>query len=371
MNEERFRALMREAVGEEQESQWLSQAVRTRLGQPETRSSRARWFAVVAASIALAVLAVAIAPRLMHRAPSTTPGVFVTPTSVYPWNCTLPVIVDQEAGYPPMRVGPGFVNTRTGEFSIDASASTAVNQLPSDQLFVGPPSASEARYANTHPQVESFSSAARKWLPVTSDRISPDGMSYVYLIDYGEPMGLFHQRPRTLMRYDISTGESVKVWASGVPIAVLKWTTTGILVNEVEDAGPVWSVDPRTGTPTQVRWPYRSASQATPPGGDSWRLIGLTDAGEEIAVTSTFGDPAAPSTVFYDTVSGTRVYIYQGPPANFDPGFSLPDADGFWFSTFSNSLTIWHWSKRNGLGKLTVGLPAGAALSAEPVGGCF
>jgi hypothetical protein len=407
MNNAEFRDLMREAVGNEQAGPWLSHAVRTRIAEPAPRTSRAPLLALLSACIALAVIAVAIAPRFIHLARSLTPAV-ATPSGVDPTNCTLPVIVYDMGSNNGAQVG--FVDTHTGAFSADGSASSGLNQLPSDQQYVGAPSATEARYANGQRTIQSYSAAAHRWLPVPPERVSPDGLSYVYTVQTGPPSWTVDGSAAraagvgatTLMRYDIGTGTSSTVWAPGGAFFVDKWTTNGILVNAPDSYGsnpaaafagsPELFVDPETGVTTPV---HRSTTTVVSlPNGGGWEIhvpipnpsgsfiytvnyssfIGFTEAGDLIQMTGTWQVPSAPMFVYYDQMDGKRVYIYDGVNGNqigFDGDHGIAADGEIWFATFLPSPVVWHWDPMRGLGKLSVNLEGSGNFEVQPVGACF
>ena len=386
MNEERFRALMRQAVGDEAVPRWLDDGVRTRIARPVQRASRGPLFALVAAFIVLAILAVAIGPRLFHRGPAVTPGAVGTPTGVDPTDCTVPVIVyDQNPGADPSQPWTtgsqaaklwGFVNTRTGRFTADPSASP-VQGMPVDRMYTS--ASTPARTGAPAPQAAlSYSPGARRWLPVAPERISPDGLSYAYLGDiYG----------RTLMRFDIATGHSVELWHAGVQIGIVRWTTSGILVNNGEPGtSQSWLVDPVTGVPTEVR-PTASVLPSPYQASSTRYTLGTTAAGEMIHEEAVLNGPTVTIWVYYDTAGGKRVLIYHGtgPTANvsdvngvmwhkgtgFDPGAAVADGIEIWFSTLAPSFTVWHWDETRGLGQVDIGVVDPNILETMPAGPCF
>lgn len=382
MNEERFQALMREAVGDAPISPWLSDAVRARVAQPAPPASRAP-LALVAAILVLAILAIALVPRILNRTHSITPGGIATPSRLEPLNCTLPVIIyDQTPGPDPSQPWIngsqaaklwGFVNTRTGQFTPDPSASP-VHGMPVDLMYES--SATAARTGTPPQQALSYSRPTGRWLPVGPARLSPDGLSYAYLGD---------MRATTLMRYDIATGQRVKVWQAGVQIGIIRWTASGILVsNSGPGTSQVWLVNPKTGVPTEVP---PAASVLPPPSSAPAQTLGTTAAGEVIREEAVLNGPSVTIWVYYDTAGGKRVLIYHdtGPTANlsdvngvtwhkgtgFDPGAGVADGGEIWFSTFAPSLTVWHWDKTRGLGQVDIVLVDPNVLTSMPAGSCF
>src|ERR1700719_4347156 len=119
MDETRFRALMRDALGDEPMRPWLSEAVRSRVAQPEdAHTGRARWILIIAAVLVALVVSLVLAPRLFTRPVAFVPG--ATPP-FGALNCTLPVLVG--AG------SPGYVNTNTGRFTPDTTSTAG---MPTD-----------------------------------------------------------------------------------------------------------------------------------------------------------------------------------------------------------------------------------------------
>ena len=388
MNEERFRTLMHGAIGEVEVSPWLAQAVRTRVARPMPQPSRARWFVLVAACLAVTILAVAIAPRLMHRVPSVTPGTVVTPSGIDPSNCTLPVIITDEtadlvngapAGPKPDRWG--FVNTRTGQFTVDKSASP-VRDMPVEPVYVNPPVATPERKPTLPSLALSYSPTAKRWLPEPPERVSPDGLSYAYLGDIQQT---------TLMRYDITTGQSVTLWVAGGQISIIRWAPAGILVTSAPigiQPSQAWLVNPETGARSIVK--FAPSNLPVPHKGGTANSRGTTETGDVIEEEAILNGPTVSIWVYYDTPDRKRVFIYQGtgPTAQlvdsegtiwhkgsgFDPGFSIAEGGEIWFSTFAPSLTLWHWDRARGLGEVDIALAKPALpklLESAPAGPCF
>ena len=339
--------------------------------------SRTKWIAVALAGLIIIAGAVEIGRGLLNRAPTHAAGAVANapPTSpaVDALGCTLPVFlspmtIDYLSNFP-----VGFVNTATGAYSIDGSASSSVSGMPTDysNFSTGRP-----------PQALSYSGAARHWLPVSSDRISPDGLSYLYIDrryppgpgPYGTfaPQTAFYE----LMRYDIASRQSTEVWA-GVTMGWVKWTAGGLIVVAEDLAGGHrWLVDPLLGSATELQpsvvTPLRSDPQAT----DllRYRAIGFTDQGNTIWWLAGINKPGAPDWVFYETAPGQRVYIYKGKQSDargFDPDEAYSDAGGIWFSDYQLGRDIWRWDPRHGLRKIPIAFEANVWYQAQPAGRCF
>jgi len=394
MNEERFRSLMRDAIGDVQASPWLSQAVRTRIARPETPPSRAGWVAAIAVCVVVAFLVGAIAPRLLHPTTSVTPGAGAG--GVDPTNCTLPVIIyDQTPGPDPTQPWDGgtsaaktwgLLNTHTGKFAANPSASP-VPGMPVDlsTVYPNPPPATGARLVIPPQPALAYSHATGRWLPVLPERVSPDGQSYVYQDDiYGS----------TVVRYDIATGKSVVLWSAGKQIYIIKWIPNGILVGDSEPTPrQVWLVNPVTGVPTVVNSPpaahYNRGGDSHPPVplATSAGAVGLTASGDPILKVSVLGKGTVTIWVYYYTAAGKRIVIYHktGATANvsdvngvwftgaglFDPAYAFTSGDESWFSTFAPSLTLWHWDATRGLKSVDIGVQDPHVLTSMPAGPCF
>src|SRR5437868_14874793 len=129
MDETRFRALMREAIGEEPTPPWRGGRVRSKVVAPIDRRPQARLFYLAAvALVALAVVGFGVTQLIANRSrfvvPAATPSPASTPSpvAVDPSGCKLPIWIQQGAE-PPYTVQFGFIDTRTGLYEQDASAS--------------------------------------------------------------------------------------------------------------------------------------------------------------------------------------------------------------------------------------------------------
>jgi hypothetical protein len=188
------------------------------------------------------------------------------------------------------------------------------------------------------------------------------------------------------MRYDIETGQSVKLWQAGIQIGIIMWATNGILVAADPSSSPVWLVDPVTGARTKVP-PATKALPPPFPSPGSTRTLGLTPAGDTISEEAVLNGATVTIWVYLDTADGKRALIYHGTGptgtvadvngvtwhkgTGFDPGWALADAGDIWFSTFAPSLTVWHWDKTRGLGQVDISLVDPNILQSMPAGACF
>ncbi len=377
MNEERFRTLIREAVGEEPMPDWLATAVRSRIAQPQSTASRARWIALLAACVAFALIAIAIVPRVLPSTrpvvPGSTPPPTATPNEIDPANCTLPILLATASKDFLSTSTVGFVHTSTGQFSTDASASPSVAGLPTDSVdSIGTPGP---------PQALSYSPAARRWLPVAPDRISPDGLSYAYL-QRTYPPGPGATPSSQLWRYDITTGKRTHLWSVGIEVYPIKWTASGILVPDQLAGGHRWVVDPVTGAATELG--LGTSGLFVPLSGDphgtdgtGFHGVGLTAAGQTIWWIFNLDKPRAADWVFYETAPGKRVYIYkgtQGDSTGFNPDAAFADITGIWFSSYRVAPLVWHvwhWDAVRGLRRVDANGLTAKTVIPVPAGPCF
>lgn len=385
MDETRFRALMHVAIGDEPMQPWLTTAVRSRLAEPPRRYSaipKAAMAVVLAAAVIVAAfeLPQALANRhvlnpLPRTLPATTPSATPAPGLVDPSNCRLPVTVERGAR-PPSQVATqvGFVNTRTGQYTRDASP--AVVRLPDGGLQ----------------GVMFYSPAVHRWLLTNGGQVSPDGRSYAWVQTL--PVGAVYPRYRAskLHVFDLATSADRTLFTYRGSISVWRWDLAGIhaIVGHVNaDAPPsTWRlVDPATGSvsrdtmsPTWL-WPFLKPLPGDP---HNFTSPGRTADGRIIWWMGSLDSPGTPDLVFYETAPGHRVYLYrgvEGAATSFDPELALVDSTGIWFSDADYVLhmkpAIWHWQLGSGLRKYRLaGLPSlfsgsNAYILVRPAGPCF
>jgi hypothetical protein len=275
-------------------------------------------------------------------------------------NCRLPVAVGSEVG---------FVDTHTGRYTKDVSASVA--GLP--HSFVSRPIY--------------YSPALKRWLPVSVSEVSPDGRSYAWvrLLPDGSTQATF--KTEELHRYEVATATDQALWTSTVFVFPWRWDAAGMLVS-VPPSGSnrapaiLWLVDPVTGAATQqVPSSHASLFSFTPVAGDptdvSFESIGVDAEGHTIWWLSTNGKGGGVDWVFYETAPGQRVFIYRGTKDATapDPLAAMADSTGIWFSDYRVPNVIWHWQQGTGLRNVMVtGLPAPGLSDfpgAIPTGPCF
>jgi len=314
--------------------------------------------------------------------PSAAPAVTATvvPTAVNASNCRLPVIVMRESGRPrPQGVSEvGFVDTATGQYSKDASAS--VQGLPGGG---SPPTIMKTG----QPAMPAwYSHALGRWLPVDQRSVAPDGRSYLWvqLLPAGSTYSNFQSAE--LHRFDVARASDVTVWSYAGSINVWFWDSAGILLDTVPPTGGIdiwWRVDPSTGAATQQPRNFNPGHLTELPGDAQNGGLGSAYFGIDAQSHPIYriGGRGAGERdwVFVETAPGQRDWIYrgtQGDATDFDPFLATADSTGVWFGSFTNRV-IWHWQHDKGLQKFSIsGLPddlPGAAYTdvyANPAGPC-
>jgi hypothetical protein len=338
------------------------------------------WTTQVLAAAVIVALAIGLA-LIFHYARTVgparpTPIPTTTRASVDFLNCRLPVVVNSGEQ---LKSEVGFVDTRSGHYTKDGSASVAGLPVREGGISVGKPSGGP-------PAPAWYSAALRRWIPVGGSSLAPDGRSYLWVRVLPEGSTSSNFEKAELHRYDVASATDRTLWTYAGSIDVSRWDASGILVNTVPPQGGVqvwWLVDPRTGTAARANAPAAYAS-----------FFGFTllpdDPPELVSSVSGFGTDSqgrkvfrlgsrttgAPEWVFFETAPGQRVTIYrgkQGDATGFDPGGTLGDATGIWFVA-SSGPTLWHWQQDTGLHKLTLtGLPgsANSTVYVDPAGPCL
>ena len=342
MDESRFRDLMREAIGDESMQPWLAAAIRDRVAARRPTSSRLPW--LIAAALLVVVVAALLVPQLTANrshavVPAATPSPAPSPTQVDPLGCRLPV------GVAPGEFG--FIDTRTGQFTRDASAPVA--SFAADSGALSP---------------VSYSTALHVWVPVQPTHVSPNGQLYAWVLGHD------------LHVTEIATGIDSVLWTAKVDVYFWRWDAQGILV--FPELSPsearAYLIDPASGAAVEVPVPrYGFTGLLTDPrGGSGFRSIGMDAEGRMLWYFYGYDRPGNVDWVFYETSPGQRVYIFkgtQGDATGFDPDAAYADATGVWFTDHLHS-AMWHWSTNGGLRKISItGLPASTVL--ELAGPCF
>ena len=367
-------------------------------GARPSRPWLASAFGPIAATLALVMVAGVVGWRLVGQRATTQGPVKTSPTKtvptagvVDPLNCKLPVLVTLESG-PPLQLKRevGFIDTHTGQYTQDGSASVA--GLPGG----GSPAIAGKSAQPATPW--SYSASLGRWLPVVPFSVSPDGQSYVWtkLLPEGSTTNANNFQKAELHRYDVASATDRTLWTYPGSISPFGWDTSGILVettppiNRMIPQGgmPIWwLLDPQTGNATQQEIGIGPYYRLTRIPGDPIQN------GTFVYSTFTFNpkfkgnplfrigsrDPGAPEWVLYETAPGQRVTIYrgtQGDATGFDPDQAKSDATGIWFSDWGGPW-LWRWQQGSGLKKLALsGLPSplagpNSSVGADPAGPCM
>jgi hypothetical protein len=345
----------------------------------------------LAATLALLTIAGAVgwrlvyqrtnAPATVKRATATAAPLVPTAAAIDPLNCRLPVVITRESG-PPLQLvtEPGFVDTRTGQYVKDNSASIA--GLPGgafEGTDVKPFRAAAPVY---------YSEVVKRWLPVGRGTLAPDGLSYLWerLLPQGSNIANF--KNVELHRYDLRTAADHLLWTYRGSITIHRWDAAGILVDTMP-APPAggqmlfWLLDPDSGAATEE--PYVNEHQGPTKlpgegqnGSFSWGSFGKDGQGRTLYRIGSrqTGDQ---EWVFFESAPGQRVTIYkgqQGDATGFDPMTPMGDGRGIWFGDFGTG-ELWYWDPASGLHKVPVkGLPtplagSNSSVYVNPAGSCM
>jgi hypothetical protein len=378
-------------------------------GAMPSRRRLASAFGPIAATLALVMVAGVVGWRLVGQR-STTEGPVKPPTLktvpnasvVDPSNCKLPVVVLLQAGPPgQQRREVGFVDTHSGRYAMDGSASVAGLPGGGFGAIAGKPAQAS--------QPVWYSASLRRWLPVGGNNVAPDGGSYLWvrLLPEGNGYGPNNFQKAELHVYDVVSSTDRTLWSYPGSINVFGWDASGILlettppiVGMVPQGGlPLWwLVDPQTGTATQQEIQPGQYPRLTQLPGDP-RVQNGTFVYSGFAFGAEFHghplfrigsrDPGSPVWVLYETAPGQRVTIYRGvqgdalnqstqsSATSFDPSVALSDATGIWFGDYSGH-ELWRWQPASGLQKVLLsGLPSKIAgppnsyVFVDPAGPCM
>src|SRR4030088_1334816 len=147
-------------------------------------------------------------PRIV---PAVTPSASPAPVVVDPSSCRLPVSVERGSG-PPSRLANevGFIDTRTGRYTRDASASVS-----------GPPGRDPL--AGASDVATYYSPALKRWLPVSAGEVAPDGRSYAWVKTL--PVGSLYPNFKSseLLIHDVSASTDRSIWTHAGTINVWRW----------------------------------------------------------------------------------------------------------------------------------------------------
>jgi len=385
MNEERFRTRLRGALGEPPPSD-LRRGLEARLTAGPSRP-RFSMLGPLAATLALLTIAGAVGWRLVYQrnAASTVKHSTVATTAptiaaVDPLNCRLPVVIMRESGPPgQLTTEPGFVDTRSGQYVKDNSASIA--GLPGG-AFEG---TNVKPYRAPAPAW--YDDVVKRWLPVGRMLVAQDGRSYIWTRLLPDGSNINNLESMELHRYDLTTATDHLLWSSSAAqINIGRWDASGIVVDTIPlSGGPLtfWLIDPQTGAATEQPYVNRYQAPTMLPGEGqngsfSWGSFGNDSQGRTLYRIGS-RQPGDQEWVFYESAPGQRVTIYkghQGDATGFDPGQPSGDGRGIWFSDYETR-GLWYWDLASGLHKIPVkGLPAqlpgpNSAVYVNPAGACM
>ena len=262
-----------------------------------------------------------------------------------PLNCRLPVIVTVESGSGQTATEPGFVDTRSGQYAVDGTASIA--GLP----------------GGAYPAPASYSGAAKRWLPVGQSLMSPDGLSYLWvrLLPNGSTSSTFQRAE--LHRHDLATSVDYPLWTYAGSISVHRWDRSGILLDTVPSTGGamiLWLVDSQTGAASPQRTVTGLRGLTLLPGEGangafSYGTFGADALGRTLYHIGS-RQPGDQEWIFFESSPGHRVTIYrgrQGDATGFDPFQAMGDGRGIWFSDYETR-GLWYWEPSSGLHKVAV-----------------
>lgn len=335
------------------------------------------WTTQVLAATVIVALAIGLA-LIFHYARTVgparpTPIPTTTRASIDLPKCRLPVMVTIGAQ---LKSEVGFVDTRSGHYTKDGSASVAGLPVREGGISVGKPPGGP-------PAPAWYSAALRRWIPVGGSSLAPDGRSYLWMRVLPEGSTSSNFEKAELHRYDVASATDRTLWTYAGSINVSRWDASGILVQTVPPQGGYalwWLVDPRTGTADRANAPaaYAAFLGFTPLPDDPPELLSsVSGLGTDSQGRTVFRLGSGTSEwVFFETAPGQRVTIYRGKQSDatgFDPGRAMGDATGIWFFASSRP-TLWHWQQDTGLHKLTLtGLPgsANSTVYVDPAGPCL
>jgi len=366
MRENEFRDRLRDALGEPPP-----------LPAPQLTPSDAglshgypRGMALLAVGLAVVLVLALIASRVALRPTGMTQpganGAVAMPADAFP--CSLAVEAISWAQNPGQEavssVSLGFVNIPGGGFQVDPAAT--VVGLPVDAVT----------------GQNAYSAALKRWVPASTETISPDGLSYTYVKLLPAGATLSNAASSEVHVFDLARNADRKVWSSASSVQLISWDSAGILVavGPLRGGGPVllWRIDPATGAVSQAPMdadPTRVPTSPLPSVGSSY--LGSDRHGQDVYRLGTRDKGTKYSIVVVTSGRVTTLYAGTvGDSMDFDPAGVYFDAHGLWLGNLGGS-RVWLWSQSSGLRSFPVtGLPpspAGYAFTSvdlHPAGAC-
>jgi hypothetical protein len=362
MREDEFRDRLRDALGEP------PPLLAPQLTPSVAGVSRDYPRGMLAVAIALAVLLVIglVASRVaLHPQGMFTPA--APGSDAFPCSLAVEAInTAQNPGQEPVTsVSLGFVNIPGGEFQVDPAAT--VVGLP-----VG---------AMTGQNF--YSAALKRWVPASTQTISPDGLSYTYVKLL--PAGATYSGATSseVHVFDFVKNSDRKVWSSSSQVELVSWDSAGILVSATPFRGGavvLWRIDPATGAVSQA--PMDADPSILPisalPGGGSSSYLGTDGHGQYVHRLGSRDKGTKYSIVVVASGRVTTLYTGTvGDSMNFDPPGVYSDGHGLWLGNVGGS-PVWLWSESSGLRSFPVtGLPptpsgyAFTSFAIIPAGACM
>ena len=366
MRENEFRDRLRDALGEP------PPLPAPRLTPSDAGVSRGypRGMALVAVGLAVVVVLALVASRVALRPtglsrPGAKGGVAM-PADAFPCSLAVEAIsTAQNPGQEPVTsVSLGFVNIPGGGFQVDPAAT-----------LVGLP-------VGAITGQNFYSAALKRWVPASTQRISPDGLSYTYVKLLPAGATYSNAASSEVHVFDVVKNRDRKVWSSSSSVQLVSWDSAGILVSVMPFRGGavlLWRIDPATGALSQAPMdadPSRLPLSALPGGGSS-SYLGSDGHGQDVHRLGSRDKGTKYSIVVVASGKVTTLYTGTvGDSMDFDPVGVYSDGHGLWLGNFGGS-RIWLWSQSSGLRSFPVtGLPpspsgyAFTSFAFIPAGAC-
>lgn len=366
MRENEFRDRLRGALGEPPPlpaPQLTPSDAGVPRGYPRGMALLAVGLAVVLV-LALVASRVALRPTGMTQ-PGANGGVAI-PADAFP--CSLAVEAISNAQNPGQKavtsVSLGFINIPAGGFQVDPAAT--VVGLPVDPIT----------------GQNSYSAALKRWVPASTQTISPDGLSYTYQKLLPAGATLSNATSSEVHVFDLVRNADRKVWSSSSNVQLVRWDSAGILIAVWPLRGGavlVWRIDPTTGAISQAPMDADPTRGPTPAllGGGPASYLGSDRHGQDVYWLGTRDKDTKYRIVVVASGRVTTLYTGTvGDSMDFDPIGVYSDAHGMWLGNLGGS-RVWLWSQSSGLRSFPVtGLPpspsgyAFARLDFHPAGAC-
>jgi hypothetical protein len=329
-----------------------------------------RGIALLAVGLAVVLVLALVASRVALRPTRITqPGAnggVPLPADAFPCSLAVEAISNaQNPGQSPATsVSLGFINIPAGGFQVDPAAT--VVGLPVDPIS----------------GQNSYSAALKRWVPASTQTISPDGLSYTYVKLLPAGATLSNATSSEVHVFDLVKNADRKVWSGSSNVQLVSWDSAGILFAVWPLRGGavlLWRIDPATGAISQAPMDADPTSGPTPAllGGGPSSYLGSDRHGQDVYWLGTRDTGTKYSIVVVTSGRVTTLYSgIVGDSMDFDPFGVYSDAHGLWLGNLGGS-RVWLWSQSSGLRSFPVtGLPpppsgyAFARLDFHPAGVC-